>query len=263
MPILPPTGSLPYDSVANALILARTRLNDAMASTSGDILTNTQPFAQPIVNIAWRRLQSFLANLGYALFKSEVVLGSLPICASQDYSVQCYISWTQYFDGVSFYSTPHLPFDCIMPLYAWERQTGSTGGFNKMTMALDGLPDGPKYGYNCMWEWRENTMFFPGTVTPTDMRIRYAAYLPDFVNVGNVPWYNALIPCMRGMDALAWYIVHEFSLPRGDMDSATFLTLAESSARKVFNVEAQAKQRVTAQRRGFARSRHGSYETGI
>ena len=38
----------PFDTVDTALNMARTRLNDAIASLSGDVLTNDQPFTTQI-----------------------------------------------------------------------------------------------------------------------------------------------------------------------------------------------------------------------
>ena len=71
----------PYDTVIAVLNAAKTRLNDAVETlqpTGGKILDNTQPFTQQVVNDAWRKLQEFLAELGYTGLKAETLFSNVP-----------------------------------------------------------------------------------------------------------------------------------------------------------------------------------------
>lgn len=256
MPILPPGALAPYDSVNTVLNTARVRLNDAIQSIGGDVLTNNQPFTQVIVNTAWRRLQEFLANLGFTRSKSETILTGLPVVASSDPASQVSLSWTNYNDGVNEWTSPVLPQDLILPLKLWERQSGTNARFLPMGVALDGLPTDPKGGRNLLWEWRNDTIFMPGSQLVMDLRLRYAAYLPDFITTGGVLWYNQPVPVMRSLDAFSNYICAEMANARGDMDGATFEAKAEAAARLIFNREVQMKQRVNIRRQ--PRSGRGS-----
>ena len=106
---LPPSSSAPYFTVDDVLNTARVRLNDAIQQLSGDILKDTQPFTQTMVNSAWLRMQQFLANLGFARLIDEQIITGLPICASSDPASQCWIDWTGFWDGTQIWTGFALP----------------------------------------------------------------------------------------------------------------------------------------------------------
>lgn len=263
MPIVPPPTPLaPYDVLDSILNVGRVRMNDAIASIGGDILTDSQPFTQVMANIAWRRLQSFLANLGYSRLKKPLVLTGLPVVGNYDPASQTYLNWSLFFDGTSYYAppaTPVLPQDWILPLRMWERVTGSGAPFVPMEMAVDALPDVRKTAYNQYWLWENDTLFMPGSIYSMDLRAEYAAFLADFETVGDVPWYEQPVPIMRCMDALAWYFCAEAAGPRNDLDAEGFIAKAEKAASLIFNKEVSMKQRRPVSRRCYAGGQNSSY----
>lgn len=260
MPIIPPVAVAPYDTVNTVLNTARVRLNDAIASLGGDVLTNAQPYTQQFANTAWRRMQDFLANLGYARLTQEVILTGLPPTESADPASQVWLNWSQYFDGVNYFAppnTPVLPLDLILPLKVWERWTGQNAVFTPMEMWIDGIPTWTKQNRNLVWEWREDALYMPGSLNTMDLRIRYAAYLPDFITVGAVNWYDQPVPIVRCLDALANYICYEVSNSRGDQVATTFRADAEAAAKRLFNREVSQRQRVNIRRRGRSAGSRG------
>lgn len=256
MPILPPVTNPPYDTVESALQLARTRLNDAMLSINGEILTDTAPFTQTIVNGAWRRLQQYLSNLGFTMMTNEVILFGVPTVnqAVNDPALQVWVNWSQYFDGVNYFNAPVVPQDFIQPLRLWERWSGFNSPFMEMRQQLDGLPACPKTQFNRIWEWRDNAIYMPGAQMVTDLRIRYLRYLPDFIDQGSTPWYQQSMSIMGCRDAMADYICYEMAKPRGDLNADDFLKRAEAEANLIFNREIQLKERVNIRRRPYGRS---------
>lgn len=253
MPVLPPSGAAPLDTVASVLNLARVRVNDAIQSIGGDTLTNTAPFTQVATNAAWRRMQSDLSDKGLNRLESEVILTGIPVTSNLDPASQCFIDWNGYFDGNSYFDTPALPGDLLIPLRTWERPTGQNWGTAPMVNFIDGLPSSMKQGFNFIWEWRDDKLFFPGALSVLDMRVRYAKFIPDFADtIGDqgqiVPWYNTPVPIVRCQDAFADYIAYEVTNARGDAAAAGFLVSGQLKANAIFNREARQKQRVNLRR---------------
>lgn len=219
----PPAPPAILDSVEYVLNLARVRLNDAIASLSGDVLTDTAPFTQPLTNGAWRRMQAEFARLESPKLVNQGVVYSLPAVAAispaitPDASTYCWMNWSQFFDGVNYFTSPVLPADLIAPIKIWERVqiTPDTGQFYEMDRS-DAFQPVPKGSRMWKWEWRNNALQLQGSVTVTDLLIRYAAYYPDFANAGNVQWYQQVIPIPRVASALAWLVAFEMAQARGD-----------------------------------------------
>lgn len=262
MPVPPPTLTAPYPVLNDILNTARVRINDAIASLGGDILTNVQPFTQQMTNIAWKKLQNFLANLGYSRLTKTYVLYGVPSVQGTDPAVTTYLEWAGFFDGVTYWPNFNFPQDAILPLWVQERHTNTQMKFFPMEWAVDGLPDDPKMGCNRWFDWQNDKIYMPGSLYSMDLRIKYAAYLPDFENVGTPPdagtyWYDLPVPIMRSEDALSYFIAAEAAAPRADLDAGAFLVAGQSAAREIFNREAGAKQRVNLSRRGFSRSIRG------
>jgi hypothetical protein len=121
-----------------------------------------------------------------------------------------------------------------------------------MTKWLDGLPTPPKWNYNRIWEWRGDTIYMPGSLYVEDIRVRYARYLSDFLDVGNTRWFNQQIPVMRASDSLSWFLCYEVASSRGtatDMEqAAVFMTNALRTLDHIFNLDVNANQRVNMSR---------------
>ena len=233
MPVVAPVPMAPYDTVETALQVARVRLNDAIESIHGDVITDTQPFTQVGTNAAWRRIQEFLANAGCTRFHQETVLFNIPACGNADLVAQVWLNWTQYFDGSNYFSppnTPVLPQNFISPLSLQERISGTTGQFTPIDQVLKGLPRISRVPINRLWEWRDETIYMPGATGATDIIVRYLGFLPDFVQTGSTDWTAQPIPIMRCLDPLSWAICAEFARARGDLDAAYFDQAAQASA---------------------------------
>lgn len=245
------TGATPYDTVQTVLNTVKTRLN-VLNANAADILITNQPYMQQIFNTAWRRFQAFLADKGYIRMTKEVIISNLAPKTDQDPAVQVSLDWNGYDNGTVFDPTIQLPMDLILPMYIWERQTGMNAIFIDMTQWLDGLQNWPQFGLNRVWEWRGDAIFMPGTNFPTDLRIRYAAYLADFVegSPSAGPWYSLQVPIVRALDSLASYVCAEIavSIPGLELDADAFRAAGEDSAKVIFNRDARQKQRVNVRR---------------
>ena len=276
-----PTPAAPYPLVNDALNLARTRINDAIQSIGGEMLTNVQPYSQVMVNAAWLRFQKFMAGLGYSRARKRVVLTGLPIVNSQDPASECTLNWSYFFDGVSFWvppNTPVLPQDLLCPLEVRERQsstqfsasgyqpvlTAGSRGFSRMQLvAIGENPNWRKRPWNGCWDWRNDEIVIPGSTSPMDFEIYYSASLQQFNTVGQIPWWQQPIPIVQGESALAFWICYEFSLGRGDMDSASWLTQAQQDARELVNsTEVPLRQRFNVSRRSYGGRGQGGGNTG-
>lgn len=275
MPIPTPVPSSPYVLVNDVLDLARTRVNDAIQSIGGDTLTDDQPFTQVMTNAAWLKMQQFLANMGYSRNRQRVVLTGMPIVGSQDPASETILNWEYFYDGVSYFippNTPVLPQDFIAPLRMGERQsvgyqpvlTQGNSAFSPMQLSPDGNPNCRKRPWNGWFDWRADGIVMPGSIVPMDFEIYYAAYLQDFITVGETPWYQQPVPIMRAKSALANYIAAEFSGPRGDMDSDKLLAQAEQECRLIFNnSDVPLRQRNNISRRSYGgNTRNGFYGWG-
>lgn len=252
MPILPPIPNAPYDPLNTVINTARVRLDDQLdttVATGGTVLQNSDAYTQTVVNTAWRKMQGFLANLGYTVLNKEVTISSLPAVATTDPSIQTSLNWFSYFDGVNYWDTPVLPPDFVMPLWVKERVSGQGAAFCSMECMLDGLPDCQKGGCNARWEWRENSIWMPGSQMVTDLKIKYGCFLSDFEDSGDIPWYSQPVSIMRCLDSFAWYICAEFVGSRGEEAiAAGFTTKAEDAAKLIINRDVRLKQRVNVRR---------------
>lgn len=268
MPILPPSNTAIYDNLNSVMNLARVRMNDAIRSLGGEVMTNNAAFTQTAVNGAWRVMCEYLANLGYTRLIGDQVIGPLPRVANSDPAIQTWLSWSGYFDGANEYDSPALPSDFISPLKMWERQYGGNYPFPvhpNMENIVDGLPAQPKQGRNYVWEWREDAIYMPGSLTEMDIRVRYAKYLGDFVDTGDpvdgngTYWYNQLVPIARCQSPFAKFICYEVAAPRGDMDAGIFKAEAENEAKMIFNRDVKMKSRVNLRRQPRSGRTGGGY----
>ena len=262
--------STPYDSVMVVINAAKQRLNDditTLAAIGGKILDNTSPFSQQAVNGAWRKLQEFLAELGYSGLKQEALLSNVPAAAVTDPAVQVYIGFNGYFDGSAVQASPVLPQSLIRPYDLWERAYGSAALMTEMDYVINGLPKVPKLQWNRQWEWRDDVLYMPGAIVATDILMRYAQQFLDFVDVGataglyqtaNTPWFAQPVPIMRCVDAFADYVCREFAIAVKQMEEAmAFQASAEANARLIMNRDtAQPRAVLKASELGKMRDRY-------
>lgn len=263
MPI-PPVQTAPFDTLETVLNTARVRMNDAIQSLGGDVLRDDQPFTQQMANTAWRRLQEYIANLGYTVLTDEIIITGLPQVDSIDPGTQTALDWTGYQNAQGGIDVDFaLPQNFMAPLKVWERITGQNAYFRPLGNVMDGLPSTPKMGYNGIFEWRGNKVWMPGSQNSMDLRFRFIAFFNDFVTQGDVLWNQQPVPIMRCLDALSFYICSEAANPRGDLDGAQFDTKAQAAAKLIFNRDVRLKTRTNVRRRPRSGgSGHGSGACG-
>lgn len=234
--------SAPQDSLESVLTTARVRLNDAIASIGGEILTDVQPFTLVMVNAGWRRLQQLLVDLGFAALKSRSILTPVPASTNLDPGSLQAISWTGFDDATAVQSAPVLPQDLISPLKLAERVTGSGAVFTPMDLCLNGIPTVVKGGLNKLWEWRtsptfagQQTINLPGATGRTDLLMLYAAFLPDFVPSSTTAFASQPVQIMRALSPFADFICVECAKARGDLDAGSFDVSAIQETQQIFN----------------------------
>ena len=265
MPVLPPPAAAVYDSLNVIIKMVNSRLNDDITTllpVSGKILRNSQTYSQQLVNNSWRKMQEHLGEKGYARLLNEVVIYGFPVVASTDPATQCWLSWSGCFDGANFFPAPALPTDFSHPIKVWERWSSQNTQFGDppMEKILDGLPSTSKTTNIRYWEWRGDALYHPGSMMVEDLRIRYINFLPDFLDVGTVPWFQQPVPIVRIADAFSCFVCAEVTAARGDLALATvFLEEGKAGLGRVFNLDVRADERVNIRRRprsgrGYGRS---------
>lgn len=272
-PLPPPQTSIPYDIVDVAMNFARVKLNDCPLALTGNLLANTQPYAQTICNDAWRNFQEDLDETGEPAATSETIIYSLPAVATIDPGIQVFINQAQYFDGHGYWFPPTvgvLPQNFMSPRWIRERLGGSQAVFTPMQPCDDGLPDGPKTTYLRTWEWRAGndafgnaqplSIWMPGATVPRDIKVRYAAYMADFVTVGSLQWFQQPIPVYRSATAFGFYIAAEFAFSRGSEQANavgnSFLSMGQAAMRRIMNRTGKIRQRINHRRRSYAAGKH-------
>lgn len=277
MPAIPPPATNPsFDTVEWAMNSARTKINDCPLALSGNLLADSQPYAQQFANDGWRQMQRDLAQYGDPGNTQEFLIPALPPVANIDPYTQVYLSQQYFFDGEAYYtnatnpSVNVLPADLICPLHCMERMAGTVNLFTPMEPCDNGVPRGPKTTYLRYWEWRStgpgNSMaiWMPGATVTRDLLIRYATFLPDFANntpVLETPWYNQQIPMLRVSDILGSYIAAAFAFSRGSEQAKaaanSFWADGQAALRGYVNsTTMKIRQRINHRRRPYAAGRH-------
>ena len=270
MPIPPPVATVPFDTVETAMNMARMRLNDCPLALSGNLLADSQPYAQQTYNLAWRFFQRDMADYGDPAQTEEILLTAIPPVTSTDPAVLVYLGQANYFDGTSYWSSAAvslLPQDLIIPLHLKERISGTALPLTPMAPCDDGIPMGPKTSYLRFWEWRSagpgngNAIYMPGATVSKDIWLRYASFLPDAVTAGATQWYSQPIPILRCADVLAFYIAAEFAYSRGSEQAKaianSFWADGKAAMRSYVNsTTMKNRQRINHRRRSYSAEKH-------
>lgn len=237
---------------------------------TGDFFADDQAYVLPTVNLAWRKLQKKLADKGHPRLESEILLVSLPIVANLDPASECWVNWSQFFDGKNLWSPatlpgcPTLPADFIAPLRLKERSSvtgeGQNGVVNynvlrPMHPAPNSLKGRQKGTWNRYWDWREDAIYFPGSIVPMDLWTRYNALLPDIAVVGG-GFASTPIPIMRCAEALAYYAAGIFVAPRGSLLAPEFEAKGDAAVDQITNAFAKLQQRASYSRRPWGSRWH-------
>jgi len=259
MPAIPPSAPNVLDTVYSTMLAAKARLDDVIETldeVTPQLLQRHQIFTQQVCNNAWRKGQLFLANLGNSAFYDQTDLLALPPTVNLDPSSQCWIDWFNYYNGSGIQLAPVLPPDLNFPLVVGERQSGAQWPFVPMENILETCPQQQKQWANRWWQWRRNRLYIPGAIGLIDLRIRYVLRMPDFLDIGNVQWFQQPVPLIDFKDALSLFICAEIAADREEMDEAGWIIKAEGAAKIWHNKDQRMKQRVNVRRQ----SRSGRME---
>jgi hypothetical protein len=243
---MPIVGSTSYNTAEYVLNLARSIVNDAAESIEGEILSDDQPYTFVYLNSAYQFLQDELTNNGEETFKKEIVLTGLVPVVNIDPATQVFVSEQGYNDGGSTHAGQALPDDLIAPLRLWERQSSTFNQFAPMEKANDGLPSIAKNSYNRYWEWRGDSIYMPGALLTTDMRLSYIAYLPDLTDG------SSTVRIRRATNALAYFTAAEFALARGSAAAESLRGQGVEMIDQMTTRTARGKQRGNHRRRPFS-----------
>lgn len=250
-----------YPTVEACMNLARATSNDMLRSSAGQILTDNAPFSLEFVNAAVDTCQEYLANNGVTTqIVDNVILTPIPPTPGTDPSIQVFIGYQGYNDGVNQHATPTLPPDLIVPLRIWQRQTNTGQQFFPVHEAKDGLQSYQPGSNFRQWEWRQGSIYMQGCTNTQDLRIRYEQSLLDFGTSTNFLQATILIP--RSKRAVAYLILYHYAISRGSPQAPTIMQMAEEAMNQIINRHVRADQRNPSRPRGF-RSGHGSIDDSL
>jgi hypothetical protein len=223
------------------------------------LLANDRPYTLPLLNSSFQDLQEELVDRGVQLLVAEAQLEDFPAVDSSvatDPATQVWIGYEHCYDGVNQDDEPVLPADLLEPLRLWERQAGTTQNYVPMRQMIDGLPSFTAGAYLRWWEWRQDKLYFIGSMLSTDIRMRYLAYLADLT----LPDEDAspVVPIIRSKNALAYLIAAQFAASRGSALAQTYRALAGEYIDKMCNRSTKRKQRAQIRRRRYGSTRFGS-----
>lgn len=253
-----PTGTYPV--AEEVLQLSRAMVNDMLRDTAGRILTDSAPFTLIYLNSAIRKTQRHYANNGlYSYIKDNVIIPAIPPAASNDPSVQVFLSAQGYFDGVAMHSTPTLPLDLILPLAIFERQTGSGSSFSPMSPSRgDGLVSRVPGQTFDDWEWRNDNINLIGSTNTNDLKVRYESMIPPVVLAANLSPQQATaalsqtsIPLRDSHEALAAWTVWFYAFARGSEMRVECEKMANEQMDIVVDRYVRKDQRIAYRSRGY------------
>lgn len=202
------------------MLLARAYVNDTQPGKTGTAgegrtLTDSAPFTVPFVNSAIRKIQRVLENNGVGTFTVDNWIMQPTAFPNVDAGSPGWIGYTGYFDGTQLHAFPALPPDLLIPLQLWERPTGSTLGFQRMTLSTP-LPSCTQSGYLRVWDWTSDQINIVGSTQNQDVRMRYKARAISAV-VAGTDFTEAFITCVDCQDALAYEIAYQYAAARGSL----------------------------------------------
>lgn len=252
---MPVVQSSAYVSIESVTTLIRAIANDMIFSQAGEILTDTANFMLPLLNDALEWFQNEVNNHGVSTFTKETLLTPLtatPIPA--DPATQVNISDSGYFDGSVLNTNPQqfVPPDLLVPLFLWERQTGSTEDWVEMVERPDGLPSVlPSLRFR-IWEWRQDGLYMPGASQSNDVRLRYTGSLAQFVSVNDTLYFRG------ATGALAYYMVSTYMSSKNPQAAALAETRATERLNQIATRSARMKQREPITRRSYGNPSGGN-----
>ena len=234
MPVAPVTS---YPTVEAVMLRARAYVNDAYNGNQGRILTDVAPFSIEYLNGALENLQDELRDYeAVTLIRDNYIMSPITAIANVDPSVQINVSFTGFYNGVSQVALPTLPSDMLVPLFLWERITGSNLPFTEMEQPQGGLPSYYQGQSLRFWEWRSDAIWMMGSQSTEDLRLRYQAQLlPLAPSSPTNPFSNVSIVIQASVEALAHLVAYRYARARGSQMGMIFKQDADSAMRSIMN----------------------------
>ena len=221
-------GNLRYPSLQSVCDLFRARINDTANNTTGAgagtgsqaglIMPNSNPDLLTILTSACEDAFAELRNVGDPeLILDNYILTGLPVINSSlgsgvpNPATQVSLSYSGWFDGVSYWPAWTLPISLSRMLAVSQRQTGAYQDFAPVTHYPGGLPGIMQSQLCSGWEMRQGALWLNGATQPIDLRIRCRITFPDFLaNPSNaINFSTAYVPILDSRNAImAKMLVH-------------------------------------------------------
>lgn len=226
-----------FDTAGTIATHVQSLLNDQSANLYVAVAMGTQTAGQvnlvPFMNVAYRKIQRSLANIGSTVFTEDDVYAVIPQVTAVDPAT------------VMTYQPPG---DLLNPLKLWERQSGSADDFVEMVDMTDrgGLPSeaqGPALGF---WEWRVDAIYFIGATQDRQIRLRYQKQLPDLVDSTS----PILIRSCR--NALTFFTAALASQARGSPLAERWEAAGTDALNAILSRDIRSRQRSPVRRRPYS-----------
>lgn len=254
----------PYCTIEDVFNLARVYLDDTQAGVNGTageglIFIDTWPPILTILNEAIAEYQRDLSNLGVDRMKKEVSLFNLPPingplgASTPDPTVQVRLGFDGYFDGSLLWPKITLPYDLYQPTKVQGRISNTYTTFGDLDEAQDGLPSIIQDMTLGQWEWRNDGIYFNGSVISTDIHLRYEATARFFTSTTPPSTFaTTSIPFLDAQNALAYRCAHIFTASTtGAQAAQDLLAHYNEEILKIANRETRQKQGIGYTRQSF------------
>jgi hypothetical protein len=211
-------GPQPYPSLEEVANLVRTIMNDSMPGATdtvgeGQILVDNQKISVQMINAlneSIRQVFRKLRTIGDpTLIVDNYIVTNLPVVNGTegqgvaDPSTQVALTFNGFFDGTNINAGYNLPSNMLVPLAVWQRQTNSGNPFELMTQAQGGIPSLIQGWGLGSWEWRQDGIWFNGSLYNYDVRLRYYRTFLPFTGA-SLNFATTYIPIMDCTSAVAY-----------------------------------------------------------
>jgi len=246
-----PIGGLnPYPAIADVTNLTRSMVQDDMAGATstigeGQIFVDNQTISVTMGNFfnsAVRSLSRLLRMTSAPMLIRDnwLILGVPPLyspsygLATPDPAVQVQLGYTGYNNGQTVDNTWALPIDCILVDRVWERINGSNDDFQPMEQPSQGIASRWQNVYNRVWEWRQDSIFMPGSIETMDLRLRYKMQLPTLYTAAIDPTMT-YVPINDSQDALTGLVIKQIAIRQGAQVLPAVIEWADAQINEFLN----------------------------
>ena len=227
---MPIGGSNPYPTIQAVTNLTRSWVQDDMAGATatlgeGQLFPDNPALSVTMMNCFGSALRDLCRKLRTAsgpmlIYDNYDILGIPPLvsptqgAAAPDPSIQIAITYVGYWNGMTYNSMFALPQICLMVERVWERLNGSNDNFQPLTQCPQGLPSAYQGTYNSFWEYRNDSVNMPGSLSTMDIRLRFQGTLPTLFTPG-INTATTYIPINDSVDVLAALTLKQLALRQG------------------------------------------------